>query len=115
MRGYHGEEGDGPRCMVVDGHKVNEEHSATDESREECSTAHHLLDPVHACSVHTVRVHVHVYKGARGMYICMYMYMYSVHIHVHVHIHVGRYIHVQCTVHVLYKHMYNEHVQDSKH
>ena len=67
---YHGEEGDGPRCMVVDGHKVNEEHGATDEGREECSTAHHLLDPVRACSEHTCTcTHIKRGKGNAHLYV----------------------------------------------
>ena len=41
----HGEEGDGPRGMVVDGNEVDEEGKATDQGREERSTNKHLLDP----------------------------------------------------------------------
>ena len=48
-RGYHGEDGDGPRGVVVDGNKVDEEDSATDEAREEGGSTHHLLDPRLAC------------------------------------------------------------------
>ena len=41
----HGEEGDGPRGMVVDGNEVDEEGKATDQGREERGTKQHLLDP----------------------------------------------------------------------
>ena len=41
----HGEEGDGPRGMVVDGDEVDEEGKATDQGREERGTKKHLLDP----------------------------------------------------------------------
>ena len=46
MQYDHGKEWDGTRCVIVDGHKVDEEGSATDKSREERSTTHHLTDPV---------------------------------------------------------------------
>ena len=41
----HGEEGDGPRSMVVDGNEVDEESKATNQGREERGTKQHLLDP----------------------------------------------------------------------
>ena len=46
MQYDHGKERDGSGGVVVDGNKVDEECSATDEGREECSTTHHLTDPV---------------------------------------------------------------------
>ena len=46
MQYDHGEERDGSRGVVVDGDKVDEECSATDEGREQGSTTHRLTDPV---------------------------------------------------------------------
>ena len=42
---YHSEDGDGSRGMVVDGNKVDEEGSSTDEGGEERCSTHHLFDP----------------------------------------------------------------------
>ena len=52
MQVYHGEERNGPGCMVVDGYEIHEEGSARHSGRKERSTHHYLLNPLFTCSMH---------------------------------------------------------------
>ena len=54
-RGYHGEDWDSPGGMVVNGNKIDEEGSATDQSWQEPSSTHHLTDPGLAWSTGWIR------------------------------------------------------------
>lgn len=47
---YHSEEWDSSGGVIVDGHEVDEEGSAADESWEEGSSTDHLTDPVLTCT-----------------------------------------------------------------
>lgn len=50
--------------MVIDGHKVDEECNATDDGGEECSSTHHLTDPVLTC---TETTHRNIPAKGRGL------------------------------------------------
>ena len=47
---------------------------------------------IHACTVHNIQTHLHIYS----VYMCMYTYIYSVHVYVYIHVqHTAAYLAVQ--------------------